>query len=136
MSSRFYQKDGERCRLFARRTSDIMPAEHPGCLRVTLQPIERGMVAAEHGWDLGWFEPEAVESYHTYLVEHGWECTGSRLYPPGGPRKTPEEKLETRMAALRRMIAEGHGKGETSSTRFKIRQICEAAGLPVPAIAA
>lgn len=136
MISRFYQKDGERCRLFARRLNDIMPAEHPGCLHVALQPIERGMVMAEHGIDLGWFAPEAVESYHGYLVEHGWECTGSRLYPPGGPRKTPEEKLETRMAALRRLLADGHDKGETSSTRFKIRQICEDAGLPVPAIAA
>ena len=137
MISRYYHTpDGERCRLYAVRPKDVLEAEHPGCLRVCLQPIECGIVLAERGVELGWFTPEAIEDYHQHFLAQGWECSGEKPRPYSGPRVALLAKIETRLECLNRLIASGANLKRTSSTRYAIRVLCRQAGVPIPAIAA
>lgn len=88
--SHYYQKGMERCRLYAVRPAAMMEGEHPGCLRLSIQPVERAIVMAEHARFIGWFDEEGVEAYSQFLLSEGWKITSR---PTGAGWKVSRKTL-------------------------------------------
>ena len=102
--SHYYQKGMERCRLYAVRPVAMIEGEHPGCLRLSIQPIERGIVLAEHARVVGWFDADGVEAYSKFMISEGWKMTSR---PTGAgwkvSRRTMDDFLREYRECLERL---------------------------------